>query len=112
MSDWSDIVASTERFAPVGERHDVQLVTDLISDADEKGRPTLSVEVHGDDLRLLMAREVAVRDGAAWIAALTSVFDVPPDDLPPPDSWREITDQVLEHRRALDDLPVFDGPRG
>lgn len=111
MTDWGDIIASTERFPPVGRKHELQLVTDLVRSFDDSG-PTLGIEVHSDDLRLLMAHFVPVTDGAAWIDALISVLDVPTGHLPHPDRWAAITDEYLEHRRAMDDLPVVDDPRG
>lgn len=107
MTVWGDIIASGERFAPVGARHDLQLVTNLVPGADERG-PTLAVEVHGEDLELVMERTIPASDGAAWIDVLTSVVDVPEDELPHPDGWATIVDHVLEHRRALADLPVLD----
>lgn len=111
MSDWSDIVGATERFPTVGKRHGLRLVTELVRSVDERG-PTLSVELHSDDLRLLMAHFVPIPEGAEWVDALISILDVPTGDLAHPDRWPEITDQVLEHRRALEDLPVLDDPRG
>ena len=110
MSDWSDIVAAGEQFPTVGKRHGLRLVTDLLRAVDDRG-PMLAVEVHSDDLRLLMAHFVLIPEGAEWLEALISVLDVPTSDLPHPDRWTEITDQVLEHRRALEDLPVLDDPR-
>jgi hypothetical protein len=111
MTAWGDIIASTERFPAVGRRHRLQLITDLVRSVDERG-PHVQVELHSEDLRLMMAHFVPVPDGAEWIDALVSVLDVPTADLPHPDRWVEITDQYLEHRRAMDDLPVVDDPRG
>lgn len=116
MTDWGDIIASTERFPLVGDEHGVQLVADLVR--DDGGRhaklgidgPRLGVEVHSDDLRMLMQHVVPVSDGAAWIDALISVLDVPTGQLPHPDRWAAITDEYLEHRRAMDELPVVDEP--
>lgn len=109
MTAWGDIIASTERFPSVGERHGLQLVTDLVRAVDKRG-PMLRVEVHTDDLELLMMRFVPVFDGAEWVDALITVLDVPVDDLPYPERWSDFTEQVLEHRRALEDLPVVDEP--
>lgn len=111
MTDWGDIIKSTERFPPIGARHGLQLITDLVRGVDERG-PILQVELHSDDLRLLMHRYVAVPDGAEWIAALTGLLDVPEGELPHPDRWAEMTDAYMEHRQALDGLPVLDDPRG
>ena len=107
MTVWGDIIASSERFAPVGARHDLQLVTNLVRGNDEL-EPALTVEVHGEDLALLMERTLPASDGAAWIDVLVSVVDVPEEELPHPDGWATIVDHVLEHRRALADLPVLD----
>lgn len=111
MSDWSDVVAATERFSTVSRRHHLTLVTELVAGVDERG-PLLSVELHSDDRRLMLAHFVPVSEGAEWIDALGSVLDVPTGQLAHPDRWPEITDQVLEHRRALDGLPILDDPRG
>lgn len=111
MTDWGDIIASTERFPRVGRRHGLQLVTDLVRGFDDRG-PTLGIELHSDDLRLMMVHYVPVPDGAGWIDALIIVLDVPTGHLPHPDRWAEITDEYLEHRIAMDELPVVDDPRG
>lgn len=109
MTVWGDIIASGERFAPIGARHDLQLVTDLVRGAgDAENGPTLAVEVHSEDLDLVMRRELPARDGAAWIDVLISVLDVPTQELPQPEGWSTIVDHVLEHRRAMEDLPVLD----
>jgi hypothetical protein len=111
MSDWGDIVASGERFPTVGKRHGLRLITNLArSDGDRA--PRLTIEVHDEDLDMVLQHVVPVGDGAPWVDALMSVLDVPTDELPPAESWASITDQVLAHRRDLEDLPVLDDPRG
>lgn len=111
MSDWGDIVRVGERFPTVGEPHGLRLVTNL-APPDGDRPPRLTVEVHDEDLDLVMQHVVLASDGAAWVEILMSVLDVPSDELPPAENWASITDQVLEHRRELEDLPVLDDPRG
>jgi hypothetical protein len=110
VSDWGDIVKATERFAPVGRRHGLQLVTAVVPGPDERG-PLLSVELHSDDLRLVLHRYLPVVDGAAWIDALHGVLDVGIGELPHPGRWPEMTDALLEHRGALEALPVLEDDR-
>lgn len=110
MTDWGDIVKASERFPPVGRRHGLQLVTDVVRGVDERG-PILAVELHSDDLRLMLHRYVPVPDGAEWITALVGLLDVETAELPHPDTWPEMVDVLVEHRGALDDLPVLDDDR-
>jgi hypothetical protein len=111
VTDWSAIVAASERFPAVGVRHGLRLVTDLVRGVDERG-PSVAVEVHSDDLRLLMHRFVPTPDGGPWIDALVGILDVPAGELPHPDGWAAMTDALLEHREALEALPVLDERRG
>ena len=111
MTAWGDIIESAARFEPVAREHGLHLVTNLRPGVGE-GRPRLQVEVHDVALELQMLHVVPVADGAAWIDALCSLLDVPTEELPHPDRWAPITDEYLEHRLALEDLPLVDDPRG
>lgn len=110
MTDWGDITKASEQFPPIGRRHGLQLVTDVARAVDERG-PFLSVELHSDDLRLMLARYVPIAEGAEWIEALVGLLDVEVGELPHPDTWPEMVDELVAHRGALDDLPVLDDDR-
>lgn len=109
MTVWGDIIASSERFAPIGERHDLQLSTNLVpKDGEVEDGPILAIEVHSEELDLVMEREMPAREGASWIDVLVMILDVPTQELPHPQDWAIIVDRVLEHRREMEDLPVLD----
>ncbi|WP_026911882.1 hypothetical protein [Patulibacter minatonensis] len=110
MTDWGDIVGAAELFPPVGWRHRLTLTTDLVRAVDERG-PMVHIELHSDDLRLMLSVYVPVVDGAEWIAALTSLLDVPEGQVPHPDRWPEMTEELVGHRQALGDLPTLDEKR-
>lgn len=110
MSAWGDIIESAARFEPVAREHGLHLGQPPAR--GRRGPPAAAGRGPRPGARAADAARGPVADGVAWIDALCSLLDVPPEELPHPDRWAPITDEVLEHRLALEDLPLVDDPRG
>ncbi|MEV4422504.1 hypothetical protein AB0L40_21380 [Patulibacter sp. NPDC049589] len=107
MKFWPEIRGAQEAFDAVGVRHGLRLrAGGVYSPEYFEGGAAVQVEVVTDDLDLVMLHAVPVAQGAAWIAALTDVLDVPEGLLPPPSTWVATTALVVAHDLELRALPT------
>jgi hypothetical protein len=107
MKFWPEIRESQAAFLDVGLRHGLRLrAGGVFAPTYFPGGAAVQVEVVTEDQQLVMLHAVPVAEGAAWIAALCAVLDVPEGLLPLPDRWVVTTELVLAHDRELRELPT------
>lgn len=107
MTIWSEIMGARDAFAPIGDRHGLQLRAGAVyAPASFPGGAAVQVEVVTEDLELVLLHAVPIAEGPTWIAALCDVLDVPDGLLPPRRTWVGTTDHVVRHDRELEALPT------